>query len=363
MALTIKGVHRFTKGGVRYNYHRKTGQRIVDANGLPLIYGTHEFKAEVLRLNAAQARPTDDSEPSDRVPANPTLRQLITAYKKSPEFTELAPRTRSDYQKLIDYLKPLADMRIKTLTPPGVLKIRDKAFRKHKRKFANYVVTLLSRLFSWGKPRGWRDDNPAYKMEKIKRPKNARKVNRAWQDREIAVVLAEAPADALLVPVMLSLCTGLREGDVIKMPKTKYDGQLVATRAAKNGREIWIPAHPELRRVLDGAPKTNATTLVTNSHGRPYKNSGGFQSRFFKFIRKLQAEGKVGSGLTFHGLRHTQGKWIIEAGGDIEDVMEILAVTRETAELYAAEASRESRNRKTMARNELHRPNFRGEKG
>jgi hypothetical protein len=39
-----------------------------------------------------------------------------------------------------------------------VLKLRDKAFKQHKRRFANYVVAVIHSVLSWALDRG-RSDN------------------------------------------------------------------------------------------------------------------------------------------------------------------------------------------------------------
>jgi integrase len=44
----------------------------------------------------------------------------------------------------------------------------------------------------------------------------------------------------------------------------------------------------------------------------------------FKLIRALEVNGLVDTGLTFHGLRHTLGKLVMEAGGSKEDIGLIL---------------------------------------
>jgi integrase len=52
---------------------------------------------------------------------------------------------------------------------------------------------------------------------------------------------------------------------------------------------------------------------------RPWTVSG-FNSSFIKAVAALRRSGKVNAGLTFHGLRHTCGNLLIEAGFDIDTV-------------------------------------------
>ena len=71
---------------------------------------------------------------------------LINAYGEHAAFTDLAPQTRSDYQAVFDYLKPIADTPLTKFDKPLVVRIRDKAAMDKGRKFA--VKARFSGLFS-----------------------------------------------------------------------------------------------------------------------------------------------------------------------------------------------------------------------
>src|SRR4051794_27719002 len=92
MEIKVPGVKVYRSRGKLYIYHRKTGRRVRSHPG------TAAFLAEIERLDSGAAQPE---------PRPGTLGALIEAYRRSPEFAELAPRTRSDYQKIFDYLQPL----------------------------------------------------------------------------------------------------------------------------------------------------------------------------------------------------------------------------------------------------------------
>ncbi len=48
--------------------------------------------------------------------------------------------------------------------------------------------------------------------------------------------------------------------------------------------------------------------------------TSGFNSTFIKFIGRLEGAGVVQARLAFHGLRHTCGTLLVEAGFDIDSV-------------------------------------------
>jgi hypothetical protein len=95
MEMRVKGVKYYrNRHGRWYAYHRKTGRRIKAEPG------TAAFLAELEEIERGSK-----TEPP---PLAGTLGALIAAYRESPEFAELASRTRADYQSIFDYLKPLA---------------------------------------------------------------------------------------------------------------------------------------------------------------------------------------------------------------------------------------------------------------
>jgi integrase len=339
MVIRVKGVKKVVAKGRTYYYHRKSGRRI------EAPHGTLAFADEVRQLDQ-RVRPKQQADSRARAG---TFGELVNAYRTSPEFTGLAERTKKDYQRILNYLKPLHDIHLSAFDAAQIWAIRDKANAKHKRRFANYVLQVLSRLFSWGGKRGMMVGNPAASVEHVRRPRDARKVNRAWREAEVNAVLEAAPP-ALRVPIAIGLYTGLREGDVIRITWAAYDGEAFETRQGKTGAPIWIPAHKRLREILDVAPRDGSTQIVVGSRGRPFTENG-FQSRFFKFIRKLAAAGTVGTGLTFHGLRHTAGKMMADVGCDTGTIAAVLGHADEKmAAHYSKEADQRRRAKVAMGK-------------
>lgn len=337
VVVRIRGIKRVTvrKGGKTYVYyrHRKTGK------ALTADPGTAEFAAEAARLDArAHAKAA--------LPGS--LGGLIAAYRKAPEHTTLALRTRKDYEKVFVYLRPCEDMPLLAIDTAFIYGARDAAHAKHKRRFSTYVVQVLRLLLEWGKARGYVERNAAVGVKTIRRPKHLARANRAWTDDEREVVLSESPK--VLKPIIaLGMFAGLSEGDAVRWPWSAYEKSVIQGARAKTGEPLWIPAHFRLRQILDAADKTSPVIGV-NSRGKPFTESG-FRASFFKFVRKLEAAGKVGKGLTFHGLRHTVGKLIIDAGGDTRDVGAILGHASEvSSEHYSREADRRKRASATIKR-------------
>ena len=83
---------------------------------------------------------------------------------------------------------------------------------------------------------------------------------------------------------------------------------------------------------LDALLPHEATTLLVHSKGAPW-TTNGFQGSVFKFLRRLETAGKVGDGLTVHGLRHTCGTLLKELGFDLDTIADMLG--QETAGMAA----------------------------
>jgi integrase len=337
--IKVRGLKVYRSRGKLFAYHRKTGQRIRSP------FGTAAFLSEIERL--------DKLLPPEPQPG--TFGALIHAYRRSPEFLELATRTRRDYQKVFDYLKPLDGDPVLTLTPTQVIEIRDAAFQAHKRRFANYVVQVLRLIFKWGMPRGIVELNAAAGVPLLKRPRGIPKANRAWSDEEFDIVLNAATA-GLKVAIALGGFAGMREGDAIRVPRSADEGNWLRWTQGKTGNLVELPVHPALRSILNEAFATSsnsaieALTLVIGIKGRPY-TSNGFQRMFFGLIRRLEGEGRVRTGLTFHGLRHTAGKLLADQGVEPRTIAALLGrKTLQMAAHYSEEADRKKRAASAVAK-------------
>ena len=329
----LKGIHVIKRAnGAVYYYHRATKTRLLSDPT------SAAFIAEVAAIEAKLA---GAAKPS-RTPG--TWGALVEHWRSTAEWDNLAAVTKSDYLRVLDYLSKLDDDPLTRFTAEQVMKIRNKAYAAHKRRFANYVLAVISRCWGIGQACGKTPHpNPVSKEQKVRRPKNARVVNRPWTVPEVEAVLAAA-LDPIKVAVSLALWAGWREGDVCRMTAAAYNGKEIEGRAGKTGELVWMPAHTALRAVLDAElelrPRSKDEVLVLGVRGKAYTQDG-FKANFFRLIRRLTAEGKVNPGLTFHGLRVTLATAIAEAGGDTRAIAAALGhATITMAQHYARLASR-----------------------
>jgi integrase len=301
--MRVKGLKRYCVKGKWYAYHRETGTR------LKADYGTGEFFAELAAIERKVR--TQAALPG-------TLGLLFASYRASPMYADLALDTQVGYARMMNLVSPLNDMPLVEITPQFIAGLRDRIAEKHGRRQANYVMAVISVAFEHGKEHGIVRENPVKGVKRIRRARGEPAANRPWTEEERRVVLSEIPYQIQL-PVALAMFTGLRKGDVLTLTKNAIRDGRILRRTGKTGQEVLIPIHPDLARLLSEAPHHDAVTVAATTNGTPWTISG-FNSTFIKAIAKLEREGRVGDGLTFHGLRHTVGTLLVEAGFNLDTV-------------------------------------------
>ena len=153
---------------------------------------------------------------------------------------------------------------------------------------------MLARVLSWGVDRGLVAANPCERGGRLYR--SSRRDN-VWTADDESAFLARAPAH-LHLPLLLAIWTGQRQGDLLRLPWSAYDGTRIRLRQSKTRTPISIKVGAPLKAALDAALKVSPIILV-NSDGKPW-TSDGFRASW----RKACAAAGI-SGLTFHDLRGT----------------------------------------------------------
>jgi integrase len=221
--------------------------------------------------------------------------RLIAEFKTSAEYSSLAPsslRSYASYLKLIE--EDFGDMPIEALTDPrvrGEFKAWRDRFAATPRK-ADYAWTVLARILSFSKDRGSIAVNPCERGGRLYR---ADRTDKFWGETEIAALFKVARPQIQLATT-LALWTGQRQGDLLALPWSAYDGKYIRLRQSKTGRRVVVPVGGPLNVML-GRTERRSTLVLTNSHGRPW-TADGFRTSWAK------ACGRAGiHGLTFHDLR------------------------------------------------------------
>jgi integrase len=168
---------------------------------------------------------------------------------------------------------------------------RDQIAASAGRRQADYAWTVLARGLSWSLNRGHITTNPCERGGRLYRGSRADKI---WTADDEAAFLERAPAH-LHLPLLLALWTGQRQGDLLRLPWSAYDGTRIRLRQSKTGTPISFKVGAPLKAMLDATPKCS-TIILTNSDGKPW-TSDGFRASWGKACK---AAGVVG--VTFHDL-------------------------------------------------------------
>lgn len=317
LAMRIDHVHIFSKNGRTYVYYRRGSVRVRIRREPDDLAG---IRAEVARIERELTAHPRALRPAH---AAGTLGWLIHDYKRSDWWAGLKPATQKSYERAFAAYAPLLAHSLTWFQRARILRLRDDAWLPaYGRWMANNAVTVLGILFRYAKDKGHLTANPlAEKVRKLRRPKGAQ-ANRPWTADERRVVLDEAEPHVRLV-LALAMCTGLRKADLFAVTLADVKDGDIAVVTSKRDEPVALPIHPVLAAALEQRPGSKVGKIAVRRDGTPY-TPDGFDTVWHRFRGRLEAEGKVAKGLTLHGLRHTLGTLLKEAGmadGDIADVL------------------------------------------
>ena len=73
--------------------------------------------------------------------------------------------------------------------------------------------------------------------------------------------------------MLLAINTGQRQGDLLRLPWSAYDGTNIKLRQRKTGEYVTIPVADALKAALDVAPR-RSPIMMTNGESKPWSESG-----------------------------------------------------------------------------------------
>ncbi|MCF4166380.1 site-specific integrase [Zavarzinia compransoris] len=306
----LESVHRVTARGKVYYYAWR-------GKGAPRLHAKPGTKAFVEELaEALRGR---------REPDTSRLTGVIASYKASHYWQKLAPTTRAAWGLWLDRIdEHFGKLTIRQFDRPqirpDIIAWRDGW--AHKPRSADMAIQVLSRLLAFAvSPKGLILTNPCIGLDQLYEVDRSSIV---WAAADFARLEAIASPE-VFAAARLAALTGLRRGDVLRLSWSHVGPLAIEMRTAKSGgrRTALIPLYAELRDFLDHTPRA-ATTVLVNSHGRPW--GSGFSASWQRTIKR------AGLDLHFHDLRGTAATRLYVAGFKNREIAEILGWGEDSVE-------------------------------
>src|SRR3984957_10328893 len=114
----------------------------------------------------------------------------------------------------------------------------------------------------------------------------------------------------------MALWTGQRQGDLLRLTWSAYDGRTIRLRQSKTGARVVIPVGAPLKAALDATLK-RSTIVLASTDNKPWTEDGVRSS----WRKACAAAGIVG--LTFHDLRGTAVTRLALAGCTVPEIATI----------------------------------------
>lgn len=313
--------------GQKYFYAWRGGPLLKSPDGTPLKLGDPALVTAYAAAHEARKKP-----------APGTLFSLIAAFKSTSEFGKLASRTKKDYLRFLGLIeaefgdmplslveKPKTRGRFKTwrdeIASAQPLNSKQRAELKKAGKSApiagdrqaDYAWGVLARVLSVAKDRGTISVNVCERGGKLYEVDRAEVI---WLPANIKA-FGEAAPDELRFALVLALWTGQRQGDLIKLTWSQYDGTHIRLRQGKRKARVLLPVGSVLKSELDGRrPEKPTGAILRNTYGDTW-TSDGFRSSWSTIHAR---SGLDATDLRFNDLRGTAVTRLALAGCTVPEI-------------------------------------------
>jgi hypothetical protein len=308
---------------------------------------------EARRLNDEVQRLRRGAE--DR-PVHGSIAHVIKTYRGDEAFAQLKPRTRSAYERILREIERVAGgIMVEAITRKG-LKATYKALKPRGLHIAAAHMRIWSILMRAALDEGLRKPelgNPATKL-RITTPPSRTRLPTFNEVMRFCDVAEQNGRPSLKIAALLAFDLNQREGDVISLARSAYDGMRVTLRQAKTGTLVKVLATQALRTELDAIAHNHATIVISESTGLPYREDS-FRRQFrrianlagldfqFRDLRRGGLTETGGAGATLVQLHATSGHKSLQSSQPY-----LIATTEEADEaIRKREQARSGNNAKT----------------
>lgn len=212
------------------------------------------LKGRLHRIKSAEGTEAFDHEyweimTGKRMQAKTSWNALIADYQTSDRWTGLKPRTRKDYQKVLDYLTEKMGAKDVKLLGRSDLIAAQRANTHHIR-FANYIPQVTVQLCEHAIDLGWLKENPASGVRAIKMPSDRTKAHVPWTDEAVERFRNQADPLPLLI-FEIGVGSVQRPSDWVVFKWSDYDGDSLKAKQGKTDKVLVLPCTKHLKAALD----------------------------------------------------------------------------------------------------------------
>ncbi|MGA8654393.1 MAG: tyrosine-type recombinase/integrase [Xanthobacteraceae bacterium] len=278
-----------------------------------------------------------------------TLSKLIAEYKASKAFGDLRPASKRGYTHFLDRFEASGgDRPVAAMTRRDIYVLLDQMSATP--VAANYMLAVLRTILEFGVPRGYRNDNPALG---VKRLKVEDKGHAPWPEAGYAFVMKQAPTH-LRRMAFLGRATGQRVSDLVKMRPADLvaDGINVCISKLRN-KPHFVPLTSAQMAEIKSWHVRDLEFFIATLGGRGFVAS--YLNRVWREWRAAEAAvGIRDLRMSIHGLRATKISDLRSIGTEDGAIADEIGISVKMISRYlrfadkaaSARASRDRRERK-----------------
>jgi len=286
-----------------------------------------DHTAQTAYVPSAWPCPNDKGAAFD---SEPQFSALLDVYLASPEWANLAPRTRQVWRHIVERI------RVRWGTTPMALWSEPKQLREviawrnafsHQPRTADHQITVLHHLLNWARLHGEVSLNIAANIPRLY--KNGMRAEIIWHDEEIARFCAAAPIQ-IADGMRLAVLTGLRRADLVGLTWSEIEPlkiKRVTQKSRRRRKRAIIPMTPVLRELLDELAtrprQADVETVLVNSRGQSWSGDG-FSHGFNEVRDALDIRHIDGRKKHLHDVRGTYATRLVLLGLSDQEIGDIL---------------------------------------
>jgi integrase len=318
-------VQTFIDGNGRVRlYLRKPG---LPRFPLPGPYGGADF---LIAYYAALHSKPQEIGISRTIPRS--MNALVASYYASADFKGLRPSTARVYRNILErFRESYGDHDAAGMKASNVRKLM--AEKAATPDAANRLLGLISILMELAISSGWRDDNPATGVKRLKYRGTG---FATWSEADIATFRTHyALGTRERLVLELALGTAHRRGDLVRLGWRHVFKGAIAIRQNKTGASVTVPIVQELGAAIDLCPR-DRMTFIAQADGRPL-GAASLGNEFRDWLRKAGLPDQ----LSLHGLRKAAATRMANAGCSTHEIAAVTGhKTLSEVQRYTAEAEK-----------------------